>query len=332
MANSDGDELIGWSDIAGGDWPTLLVGNGLSINIWNKFAYSELRTHAHLNSPAERLFCDLETVNFEEVLESLWHAGRVSAALGQDSAAANDLYTHVRLQLVTAIQGVHLQWSSLPSEHLGRIAATLDQHRWVFTLNYDLLTYWSLMNNLSSTEIVDFLWNNPFNPADANLRSGGATGLLFLHGGIHLWHDSLSGESGKWTYQQQGGLLSRLGTTLDSHPDRLPLIVSEGRSEQKLRAIRRSDYLSFGYQKLWENSSPTVIFGASFGPQDAHIVRALRSGPQRKIAISVFPVADAAAVVATKATYRALLPDQNLCFFDSSTHPLGDPELRVTIA
>lgn len=60
------------------------------------------------------------------------------------------------------------------------------------------------MNSLTTTEIVDFLWNNPFIAADSRRRSTSATGLLFLHGGIHLWQDTLTGETGKWINQQQG--------------------------------------------------------------------------------------------------------------------------------
>lgn len=330
MGSAENDELLPWSDIADDEWPTLLIGNGLSINIWKKFAYSELHARAQLNAAAVQLFSDLGTPNFEEVLESLWHAGRVSAALNQDAHAINELYSHVRLELVEAIQRVHVHWSRLPSTHLGRIAAVLDQHRLVFTLNYDLITYWALMSSLIATDIADFLWNNPFNPADTQLRSNSTTGLLFLHGGIHLWQDTLTGETGKWTNQQHGGLLSQFGDTLTSYPDRLPLIVSEGRSEQKLRAIRRSDYLSFGYQELFENKDPTIVFGASFGLQDAHIVKALRNGARRKICISILPVGGPAAVVAAKAIYRANLPDQDLRFFDSTTHPLGAPGLRIT--
>lgn len=73
-----------------------------------------------------------------------------------------------------------------------------------------------------------------------------------------------------------------------------------------------------------------MIFGASFGPQDGHIVNALRTGGRRRICISVFPVGDPTAVVAMKARYRADLPDQELSFFDSTTHPLGEAVLRIT--
>ncbi len=329
-AATETDELVAWSTLEGEEWPTLLIGNGLSINIWRKFGYPELRAQARLDNSAAQLFSDLGTANFEEVLESLWHAERVAAALSLDAQAISELYSHVRGELVQAIQRVHVKWNSIPSTNLGLIAAALDKHSAVFTLNYDLITYWALMNSLGTTEIVDFFWNNPFSPSDTRTASASATRLLFLHGGIHLWQDTVTGATGKWKNQQPGGLLSQFGEVLASHPDRIPLIVSEGRSEEKMRAIRRSDYLSFAYQELSENTSPTIIFGASFGPQDDHIVKALRKGAGRRIGISIFPFGDPAEVVAAKATYRAKLPDQDLQFFDSTTHPLGDPGLRIT--
>ncbi|BBZ50282.1 DUF4917 family protein [Mycobacterium heidelbergense] len=322
------DNLVDWSSLSEDVWPTLLIGNGLSINTWRRFSYSELLTVAALEPPAIQIFSDLETTNFEEVLEGLWHAERVLVAMGQESIGVRDLYAHVRHELVAAIKRVHIRWTDMPVENLQQIAAVLDQHRWVFTLNYDLLTYWASMDNQTTTEIVDFLWNNPFDPLDSEIWSASATGLVFLHGGIHLWQNSATGESGKWTNQQPGGLLSQLDETLETNPDRQPLIVSEGRCEQKLRAIRRSDYLSFAYQQLSTNTDPTVVFGASFGAQDAHIVKGLRKGGRRRIAISVLPGEDYE-IIATMARYRANLPDQDLVFFNSTTHPLGDAALRV---
>ena len=57
-------------------WETLIVGNGLSINIWSDFAYSRLFEPASLslNPSACTLFSDFKTQNFETVLEALWHA------------------------------------------------------------------------------------------------------------------------------------------------------------------------------------------------------------------------------------------------------------------
>jgi hypothetical protein len=61
------EDLVSWSDLTEDPWPTLLIGNGLSINTWRRFAYSELFTVAGLDPPAVQLFSNLETLNFEEV-------------------------------------------------------------------------------------------------------------------------------------------------------------------------------------------------------------------------------------------------------------------------
>jgi hypothetical protein len=138
VANTD--DLVDWSDLSKDPWPTLLIGNGLSINTWPRFAYPELFAFADLKPPAVQLFSDLSTMNFEDVLEGLWHAERVLAAMGQESNGVHDLYAHVRQELVAAIQRVHIRWNDMPIENLQRIATVLDQHRWAFTLNYDLPT------------------------------------------------------------------------------------------------------------------------------------------------------------------------------------------------
>ena len=64
----------------------------------------------------------------------------------------------------------------------------------VYTLNYDLLTYWSAMASGPDSGIRDFFWayQNTFDVNDAILEDG-TTGLLYLHGGLHLWQDSQSG-------------------------------------------------------------------------------------------------------------------------------------------
>lgn len=134
-------------------------------------------------------------------------------------------------------------------------------------------------------------------------------------------------KTGKWT-SQGGSLLRDLFANLLSHPNRQPLFVSEGTSRQKLRAIRSSDYLTFARQQLIDDEADTVIFGANFAAQDNHIVRAINAGARRRIAVSVHP-GTRAENVKTMAHYRQLFPLQHLEFFDSRTHPLGAPVLRI---
>jgi hypothetical protein len=318
------DRLRRWNEICSAGWPTLLVGNGLSVNVWSSFSYKRLLEQAQLDAPARQLFNDFGTTNFEIVLEALWHAERTLVALGRSASRVTNLYRHVQDQLMAAIQRVHVPWEVVPSQALTELASALSAHRMVFTLNYDLLAYWAVMAANQSESFGDFFWSrqNTFNLADCEL-SPTRTGLLYLHGGVHLWQDSSTGYTGKWTRQSGGRLLSSLARAFDNMPNRQPLIVSEGTSAQKMAVIRRSDYLSFARGCLMNDRSNTVIFGASFGAQDTHIVEALAAGPTRRFAISILPSSEAHDVAAM-AHYRSRLPQHKLLFFDSRTHPLGN--------
>jgi hypothetical protein len=123
-------------------------------------------------------------------------------------------------------------------------------------------------------------------------------------------------------------LLTSLGENYERFPDRQPLFVSEGTSAQKMRVIRRSDYLSYARNTLHDDIADTVVFGVSFGRQDEHIVSALRAGGRKRIAISVLP-GTPDSNTATMSRYRAKLADQELVFFDSRTHPLGTSSLSI---
>lgn len=297
--------------------------------MWHNFSYDRLLAQACLNRPARQLFDEFGTANFEVVLEALWHAERTLAALGRSTTTVNALYRHVQHQLVAAVRAVHVPWDELPRDTLSKIAEVLRAHESVFTLNYDLLTYWAVMAGGSVANFGDFFWSqsNTFNAADCEL-SLARTGLLYLHGGVHLWQDSATGYTGKWTRRSVGRLLVDLAKTFDERPNRRPLFVSEGTSAQKMAVIRRSDYLSFALRRLIEDSGNTVIFGASFGAQDDHVISALNAGPKRKFAISIWP-GTASQNIAAMARYRARLPRHRLSFFDSRTHPLGNEILSI---
>jgi len=323
------DRLKNWDTLADRSWPTLLLGNGVSINVWGRFGYSQLLERAQLNKPGRRLFADFDTVNFETVLEALWHAERTLDALSRSTARVHALYEHVQTQLVEAVHGVHVPWSALPAHALDQILTLLKTHHHVYTLNYDLLTYWAAMRGGSAANIKDFFWGsgNTFDINDKDVLDG-STGLYYLHGGLHLWHDAATGRTGKWTRGSGSRLLSNLATTYSSKTDRHPLFVSEGTSAQKMAVIRRSDYLSFALQSLIDDEADTVIFGANFGTQDDHIIKALATGKKRNIAISVWPRSQAKDASAM-ARYGSTLGNHRLRFFDSRTHPLGDPTLSA---
>lgn len=60
-----------------------------------------------------------------------------------------------------------------------------------------------------------------------------------------------------------------------------------------------------------------------------HIVAALNKGAPREVAVSIYPRENAQWIIQEKARITELLGDNNPRFFDSTTHPLGDPSLTI---
>ncbi len=311
---------------SGDSWPSLFVGNGLSINVWGGFAYHRLYDQATLPQAAVDVFTGLDSTNFEFVLEVLMHTETVLNALGRDVGEVKDLYSNVRRQLFETVRAVHAPWTAVPSSTLEAIGRGLNDHEQVFTTNYDLLPYWALMQT-PSVKIVDFFWGdgNTFDPSSVEVYRG-YSALFYLHGGIHLWQSDRTGQTGKWV--SDGAGLLRLGTLFGQRRSRRPLFVSEGTSQRKLRTIRRSDYLSFALESLREDERDLVIFGARLAAQDDHVVLALRTGRRRRIAVALRP-AGSEAILGLKGYYTEKLTGHNVVFFDATTHPLGDRRLTI---
>lgn len=334
MSTSIDSDLADWSTLAGNDWSTLLLGNGLSMNLWAGFGYKSLYASAKLSNEAKAIFTELGTTNFEQCLECLHHANIALRALKDSTARVDTVYEQVRDSLFETVGEVHIPWDDFPPESHDHLASEIDRFRSVFTTSYDLSLYWSHMwaefkSMKVITNIVDYFWatGSRFDPTDTAVRSSRATCVHYLHGGIHLWQDDQTGENGKWT-NGSGRLLdikSRYGPT----SDRRPLFVSEGTWAAKSRTIRQSSYLSFCLDNLRSDESATVVFGQALADQDRHIMAALDEGAHRRIAISMYPTGDDEAIIEEKARLAHTLSRHEVDFFDSTTHPLGDPSLRI---
>jgi hypothetical protein len=323
-------ELPDWSKYAGLSWPTLLVGNGLSINLWDGFRYDSLFNKSELPAEAHAIFAELNTTNFETALECLYHANVALMALKEDTTQMDRVYRDISDALFTAVGNSHIPWLRFPARQHNVIAANLDNHSSVFTTNYDLCLYWSQLESRPPVDIVDFFWNNDstFNFANIDIHRSSATPIYYLHGGLHLWQDDATGDSGKWI-SSAGNLLDFEGKYGPGLPRR-PLFVSEGTSTAKMRTIQRSLYLYFCLERLHGDCENTVVFGQALGSQDQHIVDALNAGPRRKVAVSIYPNRSAQQVIAEKGRILEALTQHDVVFFDSKTHPLGDPALHVT--
>jgi hypothetical protein len=211
---------------------------------------------------------------------------------------------------------------------LATINQELGSYRTVFTTNYDLLNYWSIQHR---PDAITDLFQGTEPRFDLSLTATDKTRLLYLHGGLHLVRNQ-DGTARK--------LMSTEGTLLGSFAinntiktlDDVPLFVNEGPTQDKLKTIRSSDYLSFCYDQLLGHGDGLCIFGHALGEQDSHIIHALRQAKPKTAAISIYPRSKAF-IQHQKRHYTKVFEGTGveLRFFDSKTHALGSPKLTVPV-
>jgi hypothetical protein len=316
------DKLVDWDVIAGRYRNAILIGNGASRAVWSGFSYSSLFRKAALSGPDRALFDELGTENFETVLDCLRTAEVVRGHTEHSPGPLIAQHQRIRQALVDAVAEVHVDWASVPPATLLHMNDALRHYRFVFSTNYDLLVHWAEMADRFG--FVDYFWGHEqrFDMADTHLQRG-KTGILYVHGGLHLVRDS-DGSARK--------RVARCAELLEdfTNADDVPLFVSEGTSRDRLQAIRRSDYLSFAYRTLATQADNLVVFGHSLSERDDHICQVLESRA-RRIAISVRRTERTTpeSIIFEKARYAKALPATEIDFFDPATHPLGDPGLAV---
>jgi hypothetical protein len=315
--------LEDWQDLEEDDWPLLLAGNGASRAVSDAFAYDSLLAAANLDPDDVELFDHLGTSNFEEVLRSLDFARIVHEQLGGDPADVQDRREVVRHALVETVNNHHVDWLDVAGPRLTAIKQALREFHSVFTTSYDLVFYWA-MNHNGAHGFADFFWHLPdnyFDPDDSDLIPN-RTHVYWLHGGLHLYRTADDGTA-KRVHLVGAALLDQFAAG-----GLLPLYVAEGEPEQKRRSIRRSDYLTFCLERFEQDDRPLVVFGQSLGPSDQHLVDAIKQVPDRDLAYAIYPTTQLA-VNGVRAHIEELLDRDDITFFDSTTHPLGDPALHV---
>jgi uncharacterized protein DUF4917 len=317
--------LAQWEEVTAerDDWAALLLGNGLSRNVWDGFGYHLLFDKAgDLTVPDRDLFEALGTRNFERVLGELASAIRMAGALGQDPKAYLDRYKSVQRALGRAVQSVHVKHSSIREGTLETIGKVLQQQEYVFSTSYDLIVYWA-MQAVNYEGLCDCFWceKNSFDPANCDVPAR-RTPVYFPHGALHLVVMG-SGVTRKLVSGNLETLLDQFGRPLDGDEQVRPLLITEGSAQHKLQGIEGNDYLSHALAQLGKCDLPLVVFGSGLAEQDQHLVDALNRNPARPIAVSIRKEGRGEKEIRdAKKKIRAGL-DAPLFFFDSSTHPLG---------
>lgn len=334
-------DLDSWTEVESrAPWNAVLIGNGVSRAIWEPFGYQSLYELARdqsqkypLHAEDEAVFDWLGTRNFETVLGRLRNAEALCRLLSINAEALTARYRSIKNAMIEAISRVHIPWPRVPRETLLEMREYLRSFGYVFTTNYDLLLYWAIMAR-EPGPFKDFFWDTCmqgdlrcFHVENTEVEEP-ASRVFYLHGALHLlelpW-----GETAKLT-TRGGSLLEqfRIPAEDEEYPD-IPVVVTEGEWRDKLEAIRRSDYLTFAYEEFIRLSSPTVILGQALGDSDEHIRAIVRRWGTRELAVSIRKLPPHL-IVQEKARWFQMFPEASLSFFDSATHPLLSPDLRVS--
>ena len=325
-------KLFDWEEIREKcDWTGILLGNGASIAVWDDFKYPSIYDKSQsdeLDNPLSpddlKLFETLSTTNFEQVLSYLIITKIINQALDIDITKILQRYTSIQQGLIEAVKAVHIPWDSIPSDVFENIRSELLNYRNVFSTNYDLLIYWSIMHE-AKRGFKDCFWNESFDIGNTEIWDN-ATAVYYLHGGLHLYRLP-SGRTLKRRSGPYQTLLDLFGRNYQENA--VPLFISEGTSDEKLNSIYRSDYLSFAFSKFKNHREPIVVFGHSLREVDNHIVSTLASWENEKIAISLLPDTEIN-IRKAKAHYIYQLPKAKPFFYNALTHPLGREQLKVT--
>lgn len=287
------------NDARGFNRKHLLLGNGFSIACRPKiFTYGKLFEQADfskISATAKNAFRALGTQDFEKVIKALRDASKIVASYGGASNLAQSLADDadgLRELLVETIAESH---PSLPSElsddEYQACRSFLAYFNTVYTLNYDLLLYWTQMHTAEGevpssddgfrTPQDDFdsayvVWE-PDQSHDQN--------TWFLHGALHVFDSGT--EIQKYTWKNTGvRLIDQIRDALSK--DYFPLFVSEGTSAEKYEHIRHSDYLAKAYRSFSSIQGALFIFGHSLAENDEHYLRCIQRGKISQLYVGLY--------------------------------------------
>lgn len=268
-----------------GSYPrsSLLIGNGYSIAAHHGFSYASLlsMTNFELEHWFKDLFSKLDTNNFELILEILDNAQFVNETSGNIAEAERDVKARENLidLFIKTLRSIHPDNKILidapaciTEEQYKTNGQFLNNFSTIFTLNYDLLLYWSILENKYTDRFKDNFSITKDRDYFANYFNESPivnTNLWFLHGALHLRTDH-TGLTYKVIHSENNNILDQLRASLEKSI--YPTIIFEGTDKEKILKINTNRYLSIANSVLSNSSGCLFTYGFSFNKNDFHIL------------------------------------------------------------
>lgn len=277
--------------------PHVLLGNGFSISCrpdaFNYAALLDEATFVDAQGNMPEVFRLLGTTDFEKVIELLRLAGALADRYGPETGIGDRLRHDAGVVREALAQTLSARHPNLPfdisAQEYTAARQFLSNFRKIYSLNYDMLLYWAVMQDLDPPVPTD----DGFRSADADADyvvwepylDFGSQRLLFLHGALHLY-DSGS-EISKITWSRTGiPLVDQIRDALATA--RYPLIVTEGTSVEKEAKILHNAYLNHAIRSFAKIQKALFIYGHSLAENDSHILRRIEEGKIDRLYVSVY--------------------------------------------
>lgn len=282
----------------------LLLGNGFSRALFNdKFNYTALfeRAKAGLSRKARQAFQALKTTNFEEVMRALKHAEALAPIYAEPDSGAPvamkaDLDAIRDLLAVTIADSHPDRPGDITPSQYASCKTFLANFKCFYTCNYDLLLYWTMMQDTVAPNVAR---DDGFRKLDKEsagyvawqVQNTNDQNIHYLHGALHIF--DAGHELQKFTWVNTNiPLVEQIRKALAE--DKYPLFVSEGTWMEKLDRIQHSNYLGRSYRSFANIGGALFIFGLSLAPNDEHILKLLDDNKVTDVFVGVFGDPDAA--------------------------------------
>jgi hypothetical protein len=278
--------------------PHLLLGNGFSIACRpDRFSYGALLDEATFDSAhgdVRAVFEMIGTTDFERVIEVLKITAALAEKYGSEPEICERLRNDGRVVRETLANTLAARHPDLPFdvEEAEYAAARrfLSNFRKIYTLNYDMLLYWAVMQDVEPPVPTNDGFTTAEDP-DADYVVWEAyldfrlQRLFFLHGGLHLY--DTGSEISKITWSRTGvPLVDQIRQALAE--SRYPLIVTEGDTRDKEGKILHNAYLNHAIRSFAMIEKVLFVYGHSLAESDEHILRRIEEGKLERVYVSIY--------------------------------------------
>jgi len=328
--------------IAGASNKHLLLGNGFSIALKpDIFSYGSLYENADFTKAPHipSIFNSLGTTDFEIVIKSLLDTARIleiyDPKAGTIISNIKSDCAIVKEALVSAVAKRHPNRPhDVTPEQYAACRRFLARFNHIFTLNYDVLLYWALMQ--SEVDKLHLLPDDGFRhpEGDPDLpyvswQQAHSATVSYLHGALHLFDQGT--EIIKYTWSKTDkAIIDQIREALDEN--KYPLFVAEGNSETKSSRILHNGYLHKALRSFESCCNPArnaiVVFGHSLDDNDKHILRCISAGAASDVLIGIYgdvnlpgnktAMKNAETLVAERIKKRPKTP-LNVTFYDAAS-------------